>query len=80
VNDANTAKVLEAISAIGAKIDGLDRRLAALEQEASQTKFQVSEIKGQNSIIVAWMTSMDQRFAALMAPYQPPKPPKADAA
>jgi hypothetical protein len=73
MNDANTAKVLDAISAIGSKIDGLDKKIEGLDKRLSSLEIQVSKIEGQNSIIVSWMTSMDQRYSAIMAPYQPPK-------
>jgi len=31
---------------------------------------QIAELKGQNSIMLAWLQSTDQRFTAIMAPYQ----------
>ncbi|GAA4251532.1 hypothetical protein GBZ26_14250 [Azospirillum formosense] len=35
------------------------------------------ELKGQMSIMLTWLQSMDQRFSALMAPVNPPRKPAA---
>ncbi|UKJ72241.1 hypothetical protein [Azospirillum brasilense] len=35
------------------------------------------ELKGQMSIMLTWLPSMDQRFSALMAPVNPPHKPAA---
>lgn len=51
-------ELLSAIGALGNKIDRLDG--------------DVREMKGQISVALSWMQSIDQRFTAIMSPYQPP--------
>ena len=51
-------ELLSAINALGGKIDRLDG--------------DVREMKGQISVALSWMQSIDQRFTAIMSPYQPP--------
>ena len=37
----------------------------------------VNTLEGQFSVVLQWMSSMDQRFMALMTPYKPPRKPAA---
>jgi len=58
----------------------LDQVLTALERQAErQTAMEgdIREVKGQLSVMMMWMQSMDQRFTALMAPVNPPRKPAA---
>ena len=41
------------------------------------TQGDIRELKGQMSIMLTWLQSMDQRFSALMAPVNPPRKPAA---
>jgi hypothetical protein len=52
------------------KLDLLISRVGVLDGD-------IRELKGQQSIMLAWLQSMDQRFAAIMAPVAPPKKPAA---
>lgn len=52
------------------KLDLLISRVGALDGD-------IRELKGQQSIMLAWLQSMDQRFGAIMAPVAPPKKPAA---
>ena len=70
--DANdNADILAAIGQLGTVLDG---RMDRLEGKLERLDGDVREVKGQMSIIVTWMQSMDQRFTALMHPYEPRKP------
>jgi hypothetical protein len=53
-------EILDAISAVGAKVNRLDTRL--------------THIEGQLSVLLAWMQAVDQRFTAIMHPYEPTPP------
>ena len=58
----------------------LDQVLSALERQSErQTVMEgdIREVKGQLSIMLMWLQSMDQRFTALMAPINPPRKPAA---
>lgn len=58
----------------------LDKVLTILERQSErQTAMEgdIRELKGQMSIMTAWMQSIDQRFTALMAPVNPPRKPAA---
>ena len=58
----------------------LDKVLTILEHQSErQTAMEgdIRELKGQMSIMAAWMQSIDQRFTALMAPVNPPRKPAA---
>jgi hypothetical protein len=52
------------------KLDLLISRVGALDGD-------IRELKGPQSIMLAWLQSMDQRFGAIMAPVAPPKKPAA---
>jgi hypothetical protein len=54
--------------------------LAKLDQLIAMqhaTQGDVRELKGQMSIMLTWLQSMDQRFTALMALVNPPREPAA---
>lgn len=58
----------------------LERQSARLERQSErQTAMEgdIREVKGQLSIMLTWLQSMDQRFSALMAPVNPPRKPAA---
>ena len=58
------AELFTTLANIGAKLD-------RLQATADSHTMQISEIKGQISMLAMWMQSTDQRFTAIMAPYQP---------
>ena len=52
-------------------------QLKALQQGQQRLEIAQGRLEGELSIIVQWMSSMDQRFMALMSPYKPPRKPAA---
>ena len=58
--------ILQAIAGIGIKVDRLDDRVKALE-------LSFAEMRGEMRGLSSWLQSMDQRFTAIMRPYEPPK-------
>lgn len=60
MDKADKQEILDAIAAVGAKVDRLDTRL--------------THIEGQFSVLLPWVQSMDQRFTAIMHPYDPTPP------
>ena len=54
-------------------ISKLDRLL----EMHQTTQGDIRELKGQMSVMMMWMQSIDQRFTALMAPVNPPRKPAA---
>jgi len=55
---ADKQEILEAIAAVGAKVDRVDGDLR--------------ELRGRLDVIQSWLQSVDQRFSALMHPFEPP--------
>jgi hypothetical protein len=58
------AELFATLANIGSK---LDRALAILDSHTAQ----IAELKGQPAVRLQWLLSTDQRFSAIMAPYQP---------
>lgn len=52
-------------------------KLDRLLEMHQATQGDIRELKGQMSVMMMWMQSMDQRFTALMAPVNPPRKPAA---
>ena len=58
------AELFSTLATIGAKLD-------RLQASVDGHTVQIAEVKGQISMLAMWMQSTDQRFTAIMAPYQP---------
>lgn len=85
------AELFQKLDFIVGKVVSLDNRMAAVEDRLSVVERRldliegrlgtidgdIRELKGQQSIMLAWLQSMDQRFGAIMAPVAPPKEPAA---
>lgn len=56
------------------KVGELDKKVDELARDAKATASRLDRLDGQFSVVVTWMQSMDQRFTALMHPYEPRKP------
>lgn len=65
--DEILASIGQVAATLGAWMDRLDAKIDALGDR-------VTRVEGQMTIIVHWIQSMDQRFTALMHPYEPRKP------
>ncbi|MBF0374474.1 MAG: hypothetical protein HQL39_13805 [Alphaproteobacteria bacterium] len=50
---------------------GFERTLAEQRRQAES----IAEIRGELRGLSAWLSSMDQRFVAIMRPYEPPHRP-----
>ena len=57
-------EILAAIGAIGTKVDSLSSKVDRMEGD-------LRELKGQMTVAMSWLHSVDQRFVALMTPYAP---------
>ncbi|HYD67471.1 hypothetical protein [Azospirillum sp.] len=53
-------------------------KVAQMEDAQQAMRGDIREVKGQLSIMLTWLQSMDQRFSALMAPVTPPRKPAAE--
>ena len=58
------AELFSSLANIGAKLD-------RLQASVDSHTVQIAEVKGQISMPAMWMQSTDQRFTAIMTPYQP---------
>ena len=57
-------EILSAIATVGAKVDALSVKVDRIDGD-------VRELRGQMTVLQSWLSSMDQRFIAIMTPYQP---------
>lgn len=81
MDKSDKAEILAAINALGgvvaqlaARIEGLEATIEAQSVKIDRMDGDVRELRGQMSVALTWLQSMDQRFVALMHPYQPHKP------
>jgi chromosome segregation ATPase len=76
VEDRLTA-VEDRLTAVEDRLSAVERRLDLIEGRLGTIDGDIRELKGQQTIMLAWLQSMDQRFGAIMAPVAPPKKPAA---
>jgi len=53
-------------------------KIGHMENAQQAMRGDIREVKGQLSIMLTWLQSMDQRFSVLMAPVTPPRKPAAE--
>ncbi|CAK0746598.1 conserved hypothetical protein [uncultured Gammaproteobacteria bacterium] len=63
------AEVMAAIAALGERVN---RGFAEVQTEQRRHAEAIAEIRGELRGLSSWLSSMDQRFVAIMRPYEPP--------
>jgi hypothetical protein len=69
MSQPTNAELMAAIAALG---DRMDRRFSILEVKVEANTVAIAEIRGELRGLSSWLSSMDQRFVAIMRPYEPP--------
>ena len=59
------AKIEAGFGLLGTEVKTLSAKIDRLDGD-------MREVKGQLSVAMTWLQSMDQRYMAIMSPYQPP--------
>ena len=59
-------------SALEAKVGALDAKVGILDAKVEGNTLAIVEMRGEMKGLSAWLSSMDQRFVAIMRPYEPP--------
>lgn len=70
MTEPTNAEVLQAILDLGSR---MDREFEAVRAEQKAQADRLAHLEGQFTVAIQWLQSMDQRFTALMSPYQPPE-------
>lgn len=69
MSQPTNAEIMQAIAALGER---MERRLSVLEAKVESNTLAVVEMRGELRGLSSWLSSMDQRFVAIMRPYEPP--------
>ncbi len=56
----------------------MDQRFNELQAEQRRHTEAIAEVRGELRGLSAWLSSMDQRFVAIMRPYEPPRQQRQD--
>ena len=67
----------EQLKSRGEMLKGHGEMLKSQNDVIKSLELFVSRLEGRFSVVLQWMSSMDQRFMALMSPYKPPRKPAA---
>ena len=67
----------ETLKSHGEMLKSHGEMLKSQSEEIKSLELSISRLEGQFSVVLQWMSSMDQRFMALMSPYKPPRKPAA---
>ncbi|MFN3077079.1 MAG: hypothetical protein ABT940_09415 [Alphaproteobacteria bacterium] len=57
---------------VEARLDGVEARLDGAEVRLGRIEMAQAEMRGELRGLSSWLASMDQRFVAIMRPYEPP--------
>lgn len=69
MSQPTNAEVMAAIAALGERVS---RGFNEVQAEQRRHAEAIAEIRGELRGLSAWLSSMDQRFVAIMRPYEPP--------
>ena len=60
------------VGSLDAKVGSLEAKVGILDAKVEGNTLAIVEMRGEMKGLSAWLSSMDQRFVAIMRPYEPP--------
>lgn len=73
--EAGFAQLNHRLGAMESRLGAMESRLGAVEARLERMEMAQAEMRGEMRGLAAWLSSMDQRFVAIMRPYEPPHRP-----